>query len=81
VLTGYQAGVRKFDSSIARIGGCPFAPKAVGNVCTEDMVHMFHAMGIKTNANLQKLIETAKWLESQIGRSLDGMVMKAGATY
>lgn len=78
VLAGYQAGVRRFDSSIAGLGGCPFAPKAVGNVCTEDMVHMFHAMEVKTNTNLQQLIEIAKWMELQMERPLDGMVMKAG---
>ncbi|WP_246945083.1 hydroxymethylglutaryl-CoA lyase [Bacillus pinisoli] len=77
-LAGYQAGVKKFDSSIAGLGGCPFAPKAVGNVCTEDMVNMFHGMKIETNANLEKLVETSKWMEEVMGRSLDGMLIKAG---
>jgi hydroxymethylglutaryl-CoA lyase len=77
-LAGYQAGVRRFDSSIAGMGGCPFAPKAVGNVCTEDMVNMFHGMGIETNSDLEKLLETSKWLEDIMGRPLDGMLMKAG---
>lgn len=77
-LAGYQAGVRRFDSSIAGMGGCPFAPKAVGNVCTEDMVNMFHGMDINTNTDLEKLLETSKWLEGIMGRPLDGMLMKAG---
>jgi hydroxymethylglutaryl-CoA lyase len=77
-LAGYQAGVRHFDSSIGGLGGCPFAPKAVGNVCTEDMVNMFHEMGIQTNIELEKLIESALWLETEIEHTLDGMVMKAG---
>ncbi|MFP7300481.1 hydroxymethylglutaryl-CoA lyase [Neobacillus niacini] len=77
-LAGCQAGVRHFDSSIGGLGGCPFAPKAVGNVCTEDMVNMFHEMGIQTNIELEKLIETALWLEKEIEHTLDGMVMKAG---
>ncbi|RYI26701.1 hydroxymethylglutaryl-CoA lyase [Bacillus infantis] len=77
-LAGYQAGVRRFDSSIAGMGGCPFAPKAVGNVCTEDMVNMFHGMNIETNTDLQKLLETSNWLENIMGRPLDGMLMKAG---
>jgi len=77
-LAGYQAGVRRFDSSIAGMGGCPFAPKAVGNVCTEDMVNMFHGMNIETNTDLKKLLETSKWLEGIMGRPLDGMLMKAG---
>jgi hydroxymethylglutaryl-CoA lyase len=78
ILAGYQAGVRRFDSSIAGLGGCPFAPKAVGNVCTEDMVNMFHGMGVNTNSDLQQLLETAKWMEQNMDRPLDGMLMKAG---
>ncbi|MGM0829006.1 MAG: hydroxymethylglutaryl-CoA lyase [Bacillota bacterium] len=77
-LAGYQAGIRRFDSSIAGMGGCPFAPKAVGNVCTEDMVNMFHGMSIETNTDLKKLLETSHWLEDIMGRPLDGMLMKAG---
>ncbi|MFJ8235303.1 hydroxymethylglutaryl-CoA lyase [Ureibacillus sp. NPDC094379] len=77
-LAGYQAGVRRFDSSIAGLGGCPFAPKAVGNVCTEDMVYMFNSMGIETGANLNKLINVAKWMEKNMERPLAGMLMKAG---
>lgn len=77
-LAGYQAGVRRFDSSIAGLGGCPFAPKAVGNVCTEDMVNMFHGMGIGTGTNLGELLETAKWMETVMDRPLDGMLLKAG---
>lgn len=74
--SGYQAGVRIFDSSIAGIGGCPFAPKAVGNVCTEDLVHMFHRIGIESTIDIPTLVESARWLENQIGRKLDGMIMK-----
>jgi hydroxymethylglutaryl-CoA lyase len=77
-LAGYQAGVRRFDSSIAGLGGCPFAPKAVGNVCTEDMVNMFHGMGVETGADLNQLLDTAKWMEKNMDRPLDGMLMKAG---
>ncbi|WP_404331988.1 hydroxymethylglutaryl-CoA lyase [Mesobacillus maritimus] len=78
ILAGYQAGVQRFDSSIAGLGGCPFAPKAVGNACTEDMVNMFHGMGIETGTDLNKLIDTAQWLEGNMNRPLDGMLMKAG---
>jgi hydroxymethylglutaryl-CoA lyase len=77
-LAGFQAGVRRFDSSIAGLGGCPFAPKAVGNVCTEDMVNMFHGMGVETGTDLNQLVETAKWMEKHMDRPLDGMLMKAG---
>lgn len=76
IFAGYLAGVRHFDSSIAGLGGCPFAPKAVGNVCTEDMVNMFHEMGIETNTNLNKLIKVALWMETIMDRRLDGMMMK-----
>jgi hydroxymethylglutaryl-CoA lyase len=78
ILAGYQAGVTRFDSSIGGLGGCPFAPKAVGNVCTEDMVNMFRGMSIDTGTDLLNLIETAKWFESSMERPLDGMLMKAG---
>ncbi|MDQ0429504.1 hydroxymethylglutaryl-CoA lyase [Planomicrobium stackebrandtii] len=76
VLAGYQSGIRCFDSSIGGLGGCPFAPKAVGNVCTEDMVNMFVGMGIETGMDLQGLIDTAVWMELQMERPLDGMMMK-----
>jgi hydroxymethylglutaryl-CoA lyase len=76
VFAGYEAGIRRFDSSIAGLGGCPFAPKAVGNVCTEDMVNMFHQMGVGTNTQLEELIDVSRWIESQIERKLDGMLMK-----
>ncbi|WP_221567223.1 hydroxymethylglutaryl-CoA lyase [Alkalihalobacillus sp. TS-13] len=78
VLAGYHAGVERFDSSIGGLGGCPFAPKAVGNVCTEDMVNMFHGMGVESGTNLEQLLETAKWMEQNMERPLDGMLMKAG---
>ena len=75
-FAGYEAGIRNFDSSIAGLGGCPFAPEAVGNVCTEDLVNMFEQMNVDTNLNITELIEASRWLEDQIGRKLDGMVMK-----
>jgi hydroxymethylglutaryl-CoA lyase len=77
ILAGYQTGVTRFDSSIGGLGGCPFAPKAVGNVCTEDMVNMFNGMNVKTGTDLERLIEAAKWLEKSMERPLDGMLMKA----
>lgn len=76
VLSGYLNGVKNFDSSIGGLGGCPFAPKAVGNVCTEDMVNMFHEMSINSGTNLEKLVDSAKWLENVMDKKLDGMLMK-----
>jgi hydroxymethylglutaryl-CoA lyase len=78
ILAGYQAGVTRFDSSIGGLGGCPFAPKAVGNVCTEDMVNMFRGMKVESGTDLEGLVEAAKWLERNMERPLDGMLMKAG---
>ena len=77
VYSGYLEGVVRFDSSIGGLGGCPFTPKAAGNVCTEDMVNMFHRMGETTGTQLEKLVDTALWVQTQAGRRLDGMVMRA----
>lgn len=81
VLAALAEGVTHFDSSIAGLGGCPFAPRATGNICTEDLVHMLHAMGIHTGIRLDKLIETSEWIESVIGRTLPGQVAKAGLAF
>ncbi|MBE3599102.1 MAG: hydroxymethylglutaryl-CoA lyase [Limnochordaceae bacterium] len=78
VLAALDAGAVRFDGSIGGIGGCPFAPGATGNVCTEDMVHMLHAMGVETGIDLSCLVETARWLEGLLGRPLPGQVMRAG---
>ena len=73
---GLLAGVTRFDSSIGGIGGCPFAPKAVGNICTEDFVSMIHASGYATDLSVEHYVQAAKWLESKLGHELAGMVMK-----
>lgn len=77
-FVGYECGIHHFDTSIGGLGGCPFAPKAVGNVCTEDLVHLFEQMNLSTGINLNKLIKTNEWLEQLIGHPLPGMVAKAG---
>lgn len=78
IMAAYQAGVRVFDSSIGGIGGCPFAPKASGNVATEDVVYMLERSGIYTALSLAQLIDTAQWLEQRLGHTLPGMVSHAG---
>ena len=78
VLVALQEGIVRFESSIGGLGGCPFAPNAAGNVCTEDMAHMLHEMGIETGLDLTRLIEAARLAEQLVGRTLDGQVMKAG---
>ncbi len=78
ILTAYQTGVRIFDSSIGGVGGCPFAPKASGNVATEDVVYLLERSGIDTGLSLTQLIGTAHWLEQRLGHPLPGMVTRAG---
>ncbi len=73
-----EAGVDVIDASTGGAGGCPFAPRATGNIPTEDLVFMLEGMGIDTGVSLDRLIETATWLEGVLGRGLPGMVMKAG---
>ena len=62
VWEGYKCGLRVFDGSVAGLGGCPFAPGAKGNVASEDLVYMFERSGVRTGANLSKLVETGEWI-------------------
>jgi hydroxymethylglutaryl-CoA lyase len=78
VYEGLRLGITCFESSVAGLGGCPFAPGATGNVCTEDMVYLFQELGIETGIELQQLITVARRVEEVIGRQLPGQVMKAG---
>lgn len=78
VLAALEVGVTRFDASVGGIGGCPFAPGAPGNVCTEDMVHMFHELGIETGIDLPRLIACARNLEALLGHELPGQTIKAG---
>ncbi|HLG88453.1 MAG TPA: hydroxymethylglutaryl-CoA lyase [Alphaproteobacteria bacterium] len=78
VYAAIEAGAEVVDASIGGIGGCPFAPRATGNVATEDVLYLLEEMGIETDVSLDRLIETAKWLEPQLGHSLPGMVSRAG---
>ena len=73
-----EAGATVFDASIGGIGGCPFAPRATGNIATEDLVYLFHGEGVETGIDLGALIAVTQWLEAQLGRELEGQVYKAG---
>ena len=73
-----EAGVTVFDTSVGGIGGCPFAPRATGNIATEDLVYLLHGEGVETGIDLEALIGVATWLESILGRELEGQVYKAG---
>jgi hydroxymethylglutaryl-CoA lyase len=77
-LAGLDCGIRHFEGSIGGLGGCPFAPRAVGNICTEDFVHMAQEMGIETGNDLDALIGVAQQVQAALGRTLPGMVMKSG---
>ncbi len=77
-LAGLDLGIADFESSIGGLGGCPFAPRAVGNICTEDFVHMVHEMGIETGVDLDRLLGAAALAQEEVGHALPGMVIKAG---
>ncbi len=72
------SGATVLDASVGGIGGCPFAPRATGNIATEDLVYLLHGEGIETGIDLDALIGVAEWLESVLGRPLEGQVYRAG---
>ena len=78
VVEGLRAGVTSYESSLAGLGGCPFAPGATGNICTEDLVYLLDEMDIDTGIDLRALINVARRLETVVGRGLPGQLMKAG---
>jgi len=78
VMLGLAMGVREYESSIGGLGGCPFAPGATGNVCTEDLVYLLHECGWRTGIDLEALCEVARAVQATLGRGLPGQVMKAG---
>lgn len=73
-----EAGATVFDASVGGVGGCPFAPRATGNICTEDLVYLLHGEGVETGIDLEALVGVAEWLEGVLGRQLEGMVYRAG---
>ncbi|HEY6051196.1 MAG TPA: hydroxymethylglutaryl-CoA lyase, partial [Thermoanaerobaculia bacterium] len=78
VVAALEAGGRKFDASLGGLGGCPFAPGATGNICTEDLVHMLQAMGYDTGVDLDRLLRSARKLPGIVGHDVPGQVAKAG---
>lgn len=73
-----QAGAVTLDASSGGIGGCPFAPAATGNIPTEDLVYLLGRSGIETGIDLDRLLETGAWLQTALGRTTPGMLLKAG---
>jgi hydroxymethylglutaryl-CoA lyase len=78
VLAALEMGVDRFDASAGGIGGCPFAPGAPGNICSEDLIHMLHEMGIATGIDLPALMQCARLLEGLLGHEVPGQTIKAG---
>lgn len=77
-VAGIEAGATLLDASVGGVGGCPFAPRATGNICTEDLVYLLHGQGIETGIDLDALVGVADWLEGVLERELEGMVYRAG---
>lgn len=78
VYAAIRSGARTIDASVGGIGGCPFAPAATGNVPTEDVLYMLNRMGMETGVSMDRLLETARWVEQQLGKTVPGMLVKAG---
>jgi isopropylmalate/homocitrate/citramalate synthase len=72
------AGATVLDASVGGLGGCPFAPKATGNIATEDLVYLLEGEGVETGIDLEALIGVSEWLEGVLGRTLPGQVYRAG---
>jgi hydroxymethylglutaryl-CoA lyase len=77
-LAAVKAGARRFDAALGGIGGCPFAPGASGNLCTEDLVHLCEAMEYETGVDLPGLIALSRTLPAMLGHAVPGQVAKAG---
>ncbi|MEI4768763.1 hydroxymethylglutaryl-CoA lyase [Psychrobacillus sp. FJAT-51614] len=78
ILAGINTGVTHFDTALGGLGGCPFAPGATGNVCTEDVVHMLHSMDIQTNIDIEELLNASRLLEEIVGHQTPSYLLKAG---
>ncbi len=78
-LAALEAGARLLDASVGGLGGCPYAPRATGNVATEDLVYLLEGEGVETGVDLDALIAVSEWLEEVLGRRLAGYVYRAGA--
>lgn len=78
VLAGIAAGADRFDASLGGIGGCPYAPGATGNVCSEEIVHALELMGYDTGVDLQRLLDASKRLPALIGHDIPSQIVKAG---
>ena len=78
-VAAVESGATVLDAAVGGTGGCPFAPRATGNIATEDLVYLLHGMGYETGIDLDALIEVAAWMSRQLGKQLPGQVYKAGS--
>jgi hydroxymethylglutaryl-CoA lyase len=78
VVAAFEAGIRRFDGSVGGVGGCPFAPRATGNVCSEDALQALDSLGAVTGIDLAAMCGVAETLASDLGRDLPGKLYRAG---
>jgi isopropylmalate/homocitrate/citramalate synthase len=78
-VAALESGATLFDASCGGLGGCPYAPRATGNIATEDLVYLLEGEGVGTGVDLDALVLTSQWLEAALGRTLEGQVYRAGA--
>ncbi|HTO24611.1 MAG TPA: hypothetical protein VMJ49_01840, partial [Gaiellaceae bacterium] len=78
-LAALEAGARLLDASVGGLGGCPYAPRATGNVATEDLAYLLAGEGIETGVDVDALVAVSEWLEGVLGRRLEGYVYRAGS--
>ena len=78
VYAAVESGIRIFDASCGGVGGCPFAPRATGNIGTEDVLYLLHRMGFVSGVDIEKVIETSKWLEGPLEAQMPAMITRAG---
>jgi isopropylmalate/homocitrate/citramalate synthase len=77
-LAALEAGARVLDASVGGLGGCPFSPRATGNVATEDLVYLLEGEGVETGVDVDALVAVSQWLEGLLGRRLEGYLYRAG---
>jgi hydroxymethylglutaryl-CoA lyase/(R)-citramalyl-CoA lyase len=77
-VAALDEGAVSLDASVGGAGGCPFAPKATGNIATEDLVYLLRGLGVDTGIDLDALIATSQWLSGRLGKELPGMLARAG---
>ncbi len=77
-LAALDAGAAVLDASVGGLGGCPFAPRATGNIATEDLVYLLHGEGVETGIDLSALVDVSVWIAGVLGRDLPGQLGRAG---